>query len=286
MCVQIEYYNHYNDKCYIYEIEVEVEEDNTQSLYACYSANSFIIRDIHTITGDKLSFPPKLKINNKYVGHINYYKIKEILRDKSLIADKRSFNSPLYSNLCQLNYRNLGLFKNGYTNIIKLYYLNGNLHTQFFLNNNRIEGKYIQYQRDGITKHLEIDFVNGKIHGEYKIYGSPNICFSIELYNNGELYENNLYYPDGNLKMKTQYKSKEKHGLEYEYVYNNIVTIIPYDNGIINGDKIKFWPNGKIRYLIQYKNGKRHGNHIEYDENENVKTLNVYENNRKIVNTQ
>ena len=97
------------------------------------------------------------------------------------------------------------------------------------------------------------------------------------------LYEHNLYYPDGNLKVKTQFKYNKKHGLEYEYIYNNIVTILPYNNGIIHGDKIKFWPNGKIRYLIQYKNGKRDGNHIEYDENENVKVITKYSNNKKVV---
>ena len=283
MPIEIGYCCH---RCYIYEIEVEVEQDSTQSIYACYSTNSVIVRNIHTITDDVLPFRPTLKINKKYNGYINYYKIKEIPRDKSLIADKRSINSPLHSNLLQLNYRNLALFKNGYTNIIKLYYDNGNLHTQFFVNNNRIEGKYIQYYRDGITKYLDVDFVNGKIHGEYKIFGNDNSCLSIDLYNNGELYEQNLYYPDGNLRIKTQYnKYKEKHGLEYEYVYNNIVTILPYNNGIINGDKIKFWPNGKIRYLIQYKNGKRDGNHIEYDENEKIRYLIEYKNN-KILNKE
>lgn len=282
-------FGYYLECCYIYEIEVEDEDEDEDevkpvmnSLYATYSATEFIVRDIHTITGYELPFPPKLKINKIYKGHINYYKIKEIPRDQSLIKSNRSLYSPLYSRLFMLNYRNLALYKNGYTNIVKIYRSDGILHTQFFVNNNKIEGKYIEYHRDGITKHLEVDFVDGQINGEYKIFSSDNICFSTELYKNGELYEINQYYLDGNLKFKTQYEYKEKHGLEYEYIYNNIVTIIPYNCGKIDGDKIKFWPNRKLRFKIQYKNGKRDGEHIEYDENENVKVITQYYNNKKI----
>lgn len=302
--------------CYIYEIEPDdtiisqsMNPEIVNPMTATYTTKFFIVKAIHTVTGEALPFPPKLKLNAKYTHIVGcplfrYYKTFDVARYILLTADKKSRNSPYYSDLIELNYRTLQLFKNPYTNTFKLYHENGEKSVEFFIINNYKEGKYIEYYKNG-EKQKEIDYVNGKKHGVFKYYGINNRLTDITTYENdiihGEhiLFDNKRikvkcyysngklhgeyieYYSDGNIKIKCQYSNGELHGDYIEYVYNNIISIIPYVNGKINGMKIKFWSNGKKRYTIEYKNGKRHGLHIEY-EDEDVINIIVFENNEQI----
>jgi antitoxin component YwqK of YwqJK toxin-antitoxin module len=303
--------------CYIYEIEPDdtiISQSSNPEIVnpmtATYKTKFFTVKAIHTITGEALPFPPKLKINAKYKYTegwtlFRYYRTFDVACDILLTAATRSIYSPYYSDLIELNYRTLQLFKNPYTNTFKLYHENGEKSVEFFIINNCKQGKYIEYYENGAKKR-EMDFVNGKKHGVFKYYDISNRltgittyendiihgehilfdnkCIKVKCYySNGKLHGEYIeYYSDGNIKIKCQYSNGELHGDYIEDVYNNVINIIPYVNGKIDGMKLKLWPNGKKRYTIEYKNGKRNGLHIEYDQNENPKIILEFNDNKQI----
>lgn len=298
---------YYPQACYIYEIEPDdtiisqsTNPEIVNPITATYKTKFFTVKAIHTVTGEKLPFPPELKLNIKYTCNnpftvFTYYRTFDVARD-ILLTDKKSKNSFYYSELIELNYRTLQLFKNPYTNTFTLYHDNGEKLVEFFIINNHKEGKYIKYYKNG-AKYIEMDYVIGKKNGVFKIYNLDNELLSITTYqddkvhgehilfdnkrirmkcyhSNGKAHGEHIeYYPDGNIKLKRTYSNGELHGEYIEYVHNNVINIIPYINGKIDGTKIKFWPRGKKRYTIEYKKGKRHGLHIEYDQNENPRIV-------------
>ena len=76
------------------------------------------------------------------------------------------------------------------------------------------------------------------------------------------------YYPNGAIKMRGKLNEEgNRQGLWVSYYDNGTKwSESYYDNGIVDGHSITFFPNGKVRYIGEYKQGEKSGVWKFYDE--------------------
>ena len=89
---------------------------------------------------------------------------------------------------------------------------------------------------------------------------------------NAELTPYIEYYPNGNVKVKGQKNSKgQEEGIEELFYGNgNIRVRTPYKGGKEDGIEEMFYENGKIHWRTPYKEGKADGIEEEFDEQGNI----------------
>ncbi len=83
--------------------------------------------------------------------------------------------------------------------------------------------------------------------------------------------ENELYYPNGRLKMKGEIRDSKRQGLWTSWYDSGIKwSEDTYSMGVKDGRTTSFYPNGQARYIGYYTNDVRSGIWRFYDEEGNL----------------
>ncbi len=149
--------------------------------------------------------------------------------------------------------------------------------------NGKLNGKYSHDSDDGIRL-VSGQFRKGRKHKAWKWRGKDGLTDSVRTFSSGKL--NGAfkdYYPNGSLKINTNYSSNQRHGSYREYSeskemitkgqYNRSlpngiwtwraegkkVRTITYANGVKNGDFHLWYPNGSDNVIGSYKNDLKNG---------------------------
>lgn len=112
----------------------------------------------------------------------------------------------------------------------------------------------------------EGEFVNGKLHGEYKVYNPKGQFISRETYANGV--KNGAfwyYYETGELEIKGNMKMDVLHGtVEGFYSSGAKYYINVYTDGVRDGKCVSFFENGQSENEAEFKKGIPVGVHYAY----------------------
>ena len=109
------------------------------------------------------------------------------------------------------------------------------------------------------------------------------------------------YYPDGKIKIITNYKQNKLDGIYEEYVQNKLNIKCFYINGCLNGEYYKYYDGlDKLQFICNYKYDKtdsikymgknyvslnhceknKHGDYIEFYPSGNIHKKGIYNNNK------
>lgn len=258
-------YNKYKD--YIFTIETE-SKPKTKPIIE-YDEDSFGNSDdekieifdfrlikINNLLGEEFNKIDDFKVNKKY----NIWKIK---MNKFVGIFFEDYEQAFYHNF--IKNKQYNLFPNGHSGYVKEYFIekyeynrsNGQIKSEYFHINGKIQGKYKEYDTKGkLIK--EIDYVDGLINGFHKSWDNYDYCiddYCIDEYHNGIRHGKSIKY----IKNRTADIKNYSHGaLEtYTMFYFNS-DIIMEEQKIIDGDKIciKYDREGNIAKKHIYKNGK------------------------------
>jgi antitoxin component YwqK of YwqJK toxin-antitoxin module len=217
-------------------------------------------------------------------SHAKQNAIHEIyFGDLEIINQKYNYNN-VYD-----DYNFVHRSKKKYENILnnftysgmQYYYNNdGIILRKFFHNNGKIEGKYYGYDLANPNNIIfDIDFVNGKIHGNYIHYYANGLIKMICKFENNKICgEFRSYHSDGKEAVKCNYIDGLICG---EYIYNRYYTIVTnYINGKEDGIRYRYY-NNKLSATYEYKKGKKNGLMKVYDKNNVVIDIIQYVNNKR-----
>ena len=117
--------------------------------------------------------------------------------------------------------------------IVKEYYGNGKLKSEYYYKDGKLDGKIKHYYESGLIRE-ERNYENGKLDGRCRVYYTTG-SLGGEWYNKKGKREGmtKLYWENGNIKAERSFKSGKQDGISKKY-YNN----------------------GNLRYKETYKNGE------------------------------
>jgi len=140
--------------------------------------------------------------------------------------------------------------------MINMYDDNGRLVQQIEYKLGVPDGKGFTYNPDTGNKIQEMNFINGKLHGEMIIFDQLGDIAAKLTYVDGILYGPCEFYVDGKMVLSGQYKDGKYDGvLTYYDTFLNIVKEETYVNGLKEGKVITYSPNKKILKSENYKKG-------------------------------
>ena len=119
----------------------------------------------------------------------------------------------------------------------------------------RKEGLWIKYHKDGVTPKLKGEYVNNRPQGDY-----------VKLYANGKVQERGTFVR--NLYQDSLKRFHENGQIEYEANYN--------EEGKEQGTVKYFYANGQLEFEYVAFNGKPSGKAVRYYENGDVKEVIYY----------
>lgn len=228
--------------------------------------------------------------NNQKINEIINFKVNDIINIKSTLFNTRE--QAFYHNFIK-NHEYL-FFENGYSGIHKTYNYNGELLSDFFHINGKIDGLYKEHVDKNISK--ESMYVNNRLIEErifknkklisYYIYTDTQTIF--ERYSdNGKMYEKGkfindklnedyyTYYDNGILNIHKCYLDGKLNGEYKEYFYNGKLYIESnYENNKLNGERSEYFESGNLKIISYYKDGKLNGEYKQYFDIINNKELN------------
>ena len=121
------------------------------------------------------------------------------------------------------------------------------------------------YPDDSTARMEEIQYLDGKIHGYYRIYSKENVILTEEQYINGNKKEINKNF------------SCDCDELVVEQLGTDKISTYLYNGAKFTGVCEKYTKDGKQKILdMQFKDGLRHGNSIYYDQYGEPITSDVY----------
>lgn len=254
---------------YIITIEIDTPIIENVNEYKKMYCDKFKVLHIKDILNDTYTEINKYKINNEYVEKVIFF-LKEELAFNYLFFLKSQYK----------------LFPNGYSNIYREYYDDGNLRLEFFHTNGLINGKYTEYFSNKLIK-IECQYVDGIINGEYKEFFNNFIINLNNLNNLDDLANHSVH----KLKYHYNFLMGKKHGMNITYDKNGeILKKIYYEEDIKNGyessqdnskrknvSSTNFFGNYYEKDLdnkkiieCNYKNDLLDGDYCEKDFNNNV----------------
>lgn len=122
------------------------------------------------------------------------------------------------------------------------------------------DGRGITYNPETGNKIQEMNFLNGKLHGEMIIYDQLSDIAAKLTYFEGGLNGPCEFYVDGKMILSGHYKDGKYDGvLTYYDTFLNIIKEENYQNGLKEGKVISYSPNKQILKSESYKAGKLNG---------------------------
>ena len=163
---------------------------------------------------------------------------------------------------------------------------------------NRKQGKWISFWDNGKYK-LEGVFKNDKKNGYFKKYSKKGDLISIEKYIDDilqpeaaeiqKLEVEKEYYTDGKVKSTTLYRNGIREGIRIEFSpEGQIIQAIEYRNGILAGEGLvledgsrnghwkEYYPNGSLKAEGDYNNGKKTGTWKYFHSNGKLEQTGLY----------
>lgn len=119
----------------------------------------------------------------------------------------------------------------------------------------RKDGQWIKYHKDGITPRLIGEYVNGRPNGPYK-----------KIYENGQVKEEGIFTKGKQVGTKKMYY--EDGTVAQEKTFN--------EEGKEEGVQRYFYPNGQVEFEYTKKNGVNSGTAVRYTESGEVKETITY----------
>ena len=236
---------------YIITIDTDMQQFNNE--YKQMNCDKFKVLNITDILNETYIEIDKYKINNEYYEKIIFF-----------LKEELAFNHQFF---LRNQYK---LFPNGYSNIYREYFEDGNLRLEFYHTNGKINGEYTEYFRNQSIK-IKCYYIDGIINGEYKAYHDntifnldvlPQFCL-IQLKNHcnflmGKKHGLNIKYnKNGEVLTKIYYEEDIKNGYFYEKDFDNKKIIeCNYKNDILDGDYKEVDFNNNIIVKCTYLNGK------------------------------
>ncbi len=148
------------------------------------------------------------------------------------------------------------------TNVKKAvkYDKDGNTVEEGFIKDGKKEGQWIEYNpKDGKIKSIT-SYIDGNLNGKY-----------IEFDNRGYLSKS------------AEFLNDDLNGKYIKYKYNKIIEEANYENGKLNGVRIKYFDgNGKKQEEVEYKDDVIDGTVRYYDDKGEVQIEYVYKNGKKV----
>ena len=143
-------------------------------------------------------------------------------------------------------------------------YDNNTLLSKSTYDNGKLDGKLINYYRNGSIK--EIGYVkNNRWVGKYHEYYDNRNIREKKNYIDGKLEGRSmLYYKNRQIKESKFYKN-DKLNSEYLYYYSNGYLWIKsnYNNGKLDGDRFIYYEDGKLEKKEFYRNGINTSNRLQ-----------------------
>jgi hypothetical protein len=91
------------------------------------------------------------------------------------------------------------------------------------------------------------------------------------------------FYPNGQLKAKTEYKQGREHGMSWRwYEDGSSCWERRYQNGKKHGQHEGWWPNGQRKFLYQFSNGEHEGEAYDWYANGQLAQCYRYENGQEV----
>ncbi|MEE6207526.1 MAG: ankyrin repeat domain-containing protein [Alphaproteobacteria bacterium] len=124
-------------------------------------------------------------------------------------------------------------------------------------------------------------YKNNVLHGEEVLYYENGKPQKRSYYRDGKLNDNVIEFDiNGNQIKVTPYVDDIKNGVE-QVIENNAMHTSTYKNGILDGEDVLYYDNGKPQIFKTYKDGKLNGKVIYFDNNGNQTKVENYENDVK-----
>jgi antitoxin component YwqK of YwqJK toxin-antitoxin module len=119
---------------------------------------------------------------------------------------------------------------------MRQYYPTGRLLSVWYYENDSQTGPFFSYYESGI-KQLETNYKDGQINGKFVVFDEFGDRINECIYKDGKKHGKSL-----------SYYSKTQGGGVYELSY--------YVDGVIDGDKVTFYPTGEVMSVTPYIKGK------------------------------
>ncbi|MEX1191064.1 MAG: hypothetical protein WEA99_03760 [Brumimicrobium sp.] len=119
----------------------------------------------------------------------------------------------------------------------------------------RKNGRWIIYYKDGVTPKIEGHFENNRPNGEFTKYHPNGKIKEIGTFNKNRYVDSlKRYNEKGVLVYEGNYSEVGKEAGEIVYYYDNGKPEITYtaENGIPTNKAVRYWPNGDIKEKITY----------------------------------
>lgn len=184
---------------------------------------------------------------------------------------------------------------------VEEFYENGVLKSVGYYNNNKKEGVWKFYNRDG-KLYSSGTFINDKMNGIWNNYFNNGTISALENYENGRQEgESKYFHSNGTVKEIGNFKNDLREGVwktfsengklssSGKYVYNGrvgewktyfengkLATIENYSDGELNGDFKSYYQNETLFATGKYSNGGKTGSWIFYHPNGQVKIKESY----------
>lgn len=127
------------------------------------------------------------------------------------------------------------------------------------------DGRGITYDVNTRQKVQDMQFKEGKLHGEMIVYDQVGNITAKLNYDNGVLSGPCEFYMDGKLILSGQYANGQYDGkLTYYDTFQNIVKEENYENGLKNGKSVSYAPNHQVLKSETYLNGKLNGVSVSF----------------------
>jgi len=135
----------------------------------------------------------------------------------------------------------------------------------------------------GIIVEEGMEDSKGQKHGVWLNYSNKNLPTVLTTYANGQ--KNGImlkFNESGSITEKAVYKDDKLEGSFKKFLHSRIKEESFYENGLLKGERILYYDNGKMQEEGKWVNGKREGEVKWYDEQGNLKLHYEYKNGEKI----
>ncbi|MFO8235439.1 MAG: hypothetical protein R6U04_08560 [Bacteroidales bacterium] len=140
----------------------------------------------------------------------------------------------------------------------------------------RKHGTWVKKYPNG-KKMYEGDFEHGKPVGEFKRYHNNGELQAIMHHSSEQKVFTELYNKEGKKTAEGLYINKKKDSIWSFYdPRGNLISKEEYDNGLRNGESVKFYPEGDTAQIMPYKKGKKNGPFTDYFRNGNIQMQGRY----------
>ena len=144
------------------------------------------------------------------------------------------------------------------------------LHSKFYVNpDERLEGRYIEYYKNGIIKEISF-YKNGVKNGFVLFKNKDRTIKEIGNYFEGNRHGIFMYFEDEKIDIKCQYRKGLLNGYFKSYIDGKIFEHRSFFENIQHGKYLQYYDNGNLKKEGIFVNGMKNGIWKHYDETGNL----------------